>query len=81
MLSLSTSVNKAQYRKYTLDLRGLVHRSPLNIMVKLLHEGKPLLQYGCGVVRVVIRGGPEEREERAQVKETIGYVPVISLLV
>lgn len=44
-----------------LHSRGLVHGPPLHIMVELLHGGEPLLQYGRGVVRVVIRCHPEER--------------------
>lgn len=44
-------------------LRGLLHRPPLHIVVKPLHDGQPLLQYGRGVVRVVIGGRPEEEEE------------------
>ena len=44
--------------------RGLLHGSPLHIMVKLLRVCEPLFQHGCGVVSVVIRGRPEETESR-----------------
>lgn len=51
-------------------LRGLLHRPPLHVVVKPLHDGQPLLQYGRGVVRVVVGGRPEGEEQENSVQES-----------
>lgn len=69
LLTQIPAVNKAQYIHIYLDLRWLVHRSPLNIMVELLHDSEPLFQYGCGVICIVIRGCPAGAQRKHAVRQ------------
>lgn len=53
-----------------MDLRRLIQRPPLNVVVELLHDSQPLFKHGCGVIGVVIGRRPEERRERQVAKHT-----------